>query len=97
MTTAKPTKGPYTAHLECDAKFTQLGIVRDSSFKEIAFTRNQSFDPAGDNEANANLIAEAFNVLHETGLTPRQLDEQRRELLEALEDVMASIAKKCYG
>lgn len=31
-------------------------------------------------DANAALIAEAFNVAHETGLTPRQLVEQRVEL-----------------
>lgn len=35
--------------------------------------------------ANADLIAEAFNVATETGLTPRQLAEQRAELLEALQ------------
>jgi hypothetical protein len=29
--------------------------------------------------ANADLIAEAGTVLHETGLTPRQLAEQRAE------------------
>lgn len=33
---------------------------------------------------NARLIAEAGTVLHETGLTPRQLAEQRAALLEAL-------------
>lgn len=32
-------------------------------------------------EANAHFIAEAFTVAHETGLTPRQLAEQRDELL----------------
>lgn len=35
-------------------------------------------------EANAGLVAEAFNTLDEIGLTPRQLAEQRAELLEAL-------------
>lgn len=40
-------------------------------------------------EGNATLIAEAGNVHHETGLTPRQLAEQRAELLEALEGLMA--------
>lgn len=40
-------------------------------------------------EANANLIAEAFNVATETGLTPRQLAEQRAELLEALIKLLA--------
>jgi hypothetical protein len=31
-------------------------------------------------EANARLIAEAFNVAHETGLTPRQLAERCAKL-----------------
>lgn len=33
-------------------------------------------------EVHANLIAEALTVANETGLTPRQLLEQRDELLE---------------
>lgn len=37
--------------------------------------------------ANAQLIAEAGTVLHETGLTPRQLAQQRAELLEALREI----------
>lgn len=36
-------------------------------------------------EANAALIAEAGTVANETGLTPRQLADQRAELLAALE------------
>lgn len=39
-------------------------------------------------KANAGLIAEAFNVHRETGLTPRQLAEQRAGLLAALKAVM---------
>lgn len=41
----------------------------------------------GQPEANANLIAEAFNVANETGLSPRQLAGQRAELLEALNNI----------
>jgi len=37
-------------------------------------------------QANARLIAEAGTVAHETGLTPRQLAEQRDELLAALKE-----------
>lgn len=37
-----------------------------------------------ESEANARLIAEAGNVTNETGLTPRELLNQRNELLEAL-------------
>lgn len=40
-------------------------------------------------EANARLIAEAGTVHHETGLTPRQLAEQRRELLDALAELIS--------
>ncbi len=35
-------------------------------------------------EANAKLITEAGNVTNETGYTPRQLAEQKAELLNAL-------------
>ena len=35
-------------------------------------------------KANAELIAESFNVTNESGLTPRQLLDQRNELLDAL-------------
>lgn len=38
----------------------------------------------GEADDNARLVAEMFAVHHETGLTPRQLAEQRAELLEAL-------------
>ena len=53
------------------AAYTNLaGPMDDSCVAEMA--------------ANARLIAEAGTVLHETGLTPRQLAEQRAALLEAL-------------
>lgn len=37
----------------------------------------------------ASLIADARNTLHETGLTPQQLREQRDELLAALKALVA--------
>lgn len=37
--------------------------------------------------SNANLIVEAGNVANETGLTPRELQKQRDELLEALKKI----------
>jgi len=40
--------------------------------------------------ASASLIGEAFNVYHETGLTPRQLAEQRGELLKAAKRMIAA-------
>jgi hypothetical protein len=48
--------------------------------------------PDEEDWANAALIAEAFNVAHETGLTPAQLAEQRRELAEALKSVTSAFA-----
>lgn len=47
--------------------------------------------------ANANLIAEAFNVVNETGYTPRQLAEQNKELLEALKEVSSEYWILCAG
>lgn len=45
---------------------------------------------SGSVENNARLIAEAGTVATETGLTPRQLAEQRAELLDALENLMSN-------
>jgi len=45
-------------------------------------------------EANARLIAEAGTVAHETGLTPRQLAEQRDELVKALQWALAELDKR---
>ena len=38
-------------------------------------------------EANARLIAEAGTVANETGKTPRQLADENKELLEALQEI----------
>lgn len=43
--------------------------------------------------ANAEFVAEAFTVAHETGLTPRQLVEQNARLLAALKDCAIQIAQ----
>jgi hypothetical protein len=39
-------------------------------------------------DENAAFIAEAGTVAHETGLTPRQLAEQRKELMKALQGML---------
>ena len=41
--------------------------------------------------ADANLIADAFNVTNETGLTPRELLSQRDELVELIHDAGSQI------
>jgi hypothetical protein len=43
-------------------------------------------------KANAHLIAEAFNVYNETGLTPRQLVEQRDEALAVIDEAANRLA-----
>lgn len=48
-------------------------------------------------KANASLIAEAGTVLHETGLTPRQLAEERARLLEALRGLYDELERDHYG
>lgn len=47
-------------------------------------------------EDNATLIEEAGNVFIATGLTPRELVEQRDALLEALEKVMTNAIDDYY-
>lgn len=42
-------------------------------------------DADKEDEDNAEIICEAFNVANETGFTPRQLADQNKELTEALE------------
>lgn len=55
---------------------------------EIVNEGDGMYEPTADEEAkmqaNAALIAEAFNVTHETGRTPRQLADERGKLLAAL-------------
>lgn len=46
--------------------------------------------------ADAALIAEAGTVHHETGLTPRQLVEQRDALIESMKKIVA-IEDNLYG
>ncbi len=45
----------------------------------------------GDAKSNAEFTAEAFNVADETGLTPRQLADQRAELLAAPEALLSEV------
>lgn len=82
---AKITSGPVrvranerTCSFEiepADGRLTAIAVVNSMS----PGRREQ------DAEADAHFIADAYNTHHETGLTPRQLAEQRAGLLEALE------------
>lgn len=86
---AKITSGPVrvranerTCSFEiepADGRLTAIAVVNSMS----PGRREQ------DAEADAHFIADAYNTHHETGLTPRQLAEQRAELLEALADAVS--------
>lgn len=94
MTTAKPTPGPWIVSglLSDNVTVHTMGIPSniDPACKlQIAdcFDRESQLSWEEMN-SNANLIAEAGTVYHETSLTPRQLDDQRRELFGALEKML---------
>lgn len=80
----KPTPGPWRAkRLETYTDPGYVIVYPDASKPGVHMRR---LDYRGClTEQDANLIAEAGTVYHETGLTPRQLAEQRGQLLEALE------------
>jgi len=84
MIESKPTPGPVKAD----------GLSVKSTRGIIARCPAPQQGGVFDCRANPYLIAEAFNVLTETGLTPRQLAEalviarkQRAELLAALQQI----------
>lgn len=61
--------------------------VNDSAGNTIVACPGSSTGTRIEMKANARLIAEAGTVAHETGLTPRQLADLNKELLEALKDL----------
>ncbi|BEV44811.1 hypothetical protein [Afipia carboxidovorans] len=94
---AKPTPGPWKWTWEnmnrdwaivTDVHGSIIANVNTETGPDACFAPATRWMPA---EANARLIAEAGTVAHETGLTPRQLAEQRDELLEALQWALAEI------
>ena len=64
--------------------------IESEDHGEIARLRTDSGKVTDNVYANAELIAEAFNVTHETGRTPRQLADERAELIAALDNLLAS-------
>lgn len=71
---AKPTPGTW--YNVCDELGEQY-IYSSYNLKRVC---RVGYYPDLTADANAELIAEAGNVYHETGLTPRQLLERVREL-----------------
>ena len=84
----KHTKGKFK-HIESVMDIWGLRVNEISIDSEwIAYVRGSGDgDNVEEREANAELIAEAFNVTNESGLTPRQLLEQRNELLDLMKDI----------
>lgn len=81
----KPTPGPWTVS-GLGGPWEQSLKIRAPSWGLVAQIGVNPGMPHWDlpQRANAALIAEAGNVFHETGLTPRQLVEQRDALATAL-------------
>jgi len=82
------TKGPVRYHLGRGAN-PRFHIQTEAGY-QIASTTElshhaQAKEENAMREANAELIAETFNVLHETGYTPAEIAEQVKELCAALE------------
>lgn len=72
------------------------GKLRPSVLKHCGFEIACEHEPAGlrgddPEKANSELIAEAFLVTLETGKTPRQLADERVELIAALTEML----KRC--
>lgn len=94
----KPTPGPWFHHGASGYQHARGGFISSTEDRHgspaICDVRGSDGQPF---LANAALIAEAGTVHHETGLTPRQLVEQRDALAKALEDVAASLSWLAYG
>jgi hypothetical protein len=76
---ARPTAGRWLHD------YTKIGRVVAENGAELARCKNLT--TLNELQARGDLIAEAGTVLHETGRTPRQLVEERAELLKALESI----------
>lgn len=95
MGEAKPTPGPCYADgqvvhsdaVTCIAKFGDAYPDRRWSGTDFATEAHK--------EANAELFADALNVLTDTGLTPSQLVERVKELEEALSTIDGRL-RQCF-
>ena len=61
---------------------SDLEMICDVKRDDILHHRNQDF------KANAELIAEAGTITNQCGFSPKELLEQRDELLKVLEDLL---------
>lgn len=85
-TTAKPA-GPVEFE-----KHRRVVEEIDEPFRTICDLTDSEF-PVDDEDQHGEFIADAFNVCHETGLSPRELLDQRDTLSETLKKASAIIAE----
>jgi hypothetical protein len=85
----KPTEGEWKAEREEEFRF-EITSQDDVHIATLDWPWSGEDPEFRELEANANLIAEAGTVYHETGLTPREILAQRDELLAAIK-----IAEEC--
>ncbi len=93
-TNSKPTPGEWRA--ECVGSYGRHDNPADLYEITNGHTRIAEYVDARD----APLLAEAGTIYHETGLTPRQLAEQRAELLavvKAVTELRGFEADEPYG
>ena len=87
--TAKPTAGPWARN--------KYGTICSDAAGHNSILCADIAIPCGSHDlrseavANSELLLQAGNVYHETGLTPRQLAEQRDVLLESLKNLVGVI------
>lgn len=93
---SKPTPGvwAYTGQHYDDYGCVYLEITATNG-KDVEVVVGEHGGPYS--ESDAVLIAEAGTVHHETGLTPRQLAEQRDALAKAVEDLLHNSAPAYSG
>lgn len=92
MSEMKPTPGPWYAknHVVYTDAMPKRVWGRDNEFSGPYIVMQTGLYSSPDDAttyANARLVAEAGTVFHTTGLTPRQLVEQRDALVERVKEL----------
>ena len=90
MTDTKATPGPWRYDQGLNVLAGKRVVANCNSFT------SSDDDTRPENTANARLIAEAGTVCSETGLSPRELAEQREELLGACQVALKN-GDNCLG
>lgn len=76
---------------EISSKFLGDRTVIQSKLDTVEFvTINHNEKLVSETAANSKLITEAFNVLNETGYTPRELADNFKTCLEHLENLVSA-------